>query len=135
VRFTKAVVALLLLAGCGSGPGINTVAKLADALKREGLSWETMGELDRDRALPKRAIQEGFELAGDGLLVEVYRVEDETFFKTVAAALAMRAGLEPEESENALVDVCVHRPFALAVVEEPENHAVRHALARVFPDD
>jgi hypothetical protein len=135
VRLIRTAIVLALLTGCGAGPRIDTVEKLAGALKREGLAWETMGELDRDRALPKRAIQEGFELAGDGLLVEVYRVEDETFFKTVAAALAMRAGMEPVESQNALVDVCVYRPFALAVVEEPEEHSVRRALARVFQDD
>jgi hypothetical protein len=47
----------------------------------------------------------------------------------------MRAGYEPGDSENALVDVCVSHPFLLAVVEEPENQAVRQALFRVFPPE
>jgi len=76
---------------------------------------------------------EAFELAGDDLLVEVYRVEKETYFKTAVLGLVLRAGLEPGHSENALQDVCVHQPFLLAVVEEPEEHAVRRALERVFP--
>ena len=133
MRFVPPLLAALLLLGCGTGSNIDTVAKLADALKEQGLAWKTMDELDRGRVKPKRAIQEAYELAGDGLVVEVYRVEDETFFKTAAVGLVMRAGYEPGDSENALVDVCVSHPFLLAVVEEPKEQAVRKALSRVFP--
>jgi len=127
------LLAAVVLSGCRPGGAVNTVARLAGALKKEGIAWETISPLERGRVRAKAAVVEAFELAGDDLLVEVYRVEKETYFKTAVLGLVLRAGLEPEHSENALQDVCVHRPFLLAVVEEPEEHAVRRALGRVFP--
>ena len=127
------LLAAAALSGCRPSGSVDTVARLAGALKKEGIAWETIVPIERGRGRVKAAVAEAFELAGDSLLVEVYRVEDEKFFKTAAVALMLRAGLEPEHSENALRDVCVHRPFLLAVVEEPEERAVRRALEQVFP--
>jgi len=131
---TLVVTVAAMLCGCRSGGADNTVGKLADALKKQGIAWETISKLERDQKRVKGLIDEAFVLEGENLVVEVYRVEKDKFFKTAAMGLVLRAGFEPEHSENALQDVCVHQPFLLAVVEEPEEHAVRQALARVFPE-
>jgi hypothetical protein len=132
-RLCLLLLAAAALSGCRSSGSVNTVAKLAGALKKEGLAWDALVPIERGRVRAKATVVEALELAGDSLLVEVYRIEDKKYFKTAALGLLLRAGLEPEQSENALRDVCVRQPFLLAVVEEPEERAVRRALDRVFP--
>jgi hypothetical protein len=121
------------LLGCGSDSGIDTVTKLADAMKKEGLAWSSSAELERPRIKPKSAVKEGFWFEGEGLSIEVFRVEEDKWFKTAAVALTMRRGFEPEDSENALVDAFARHPFLVAVTEEPEPHVVREAFNRAYP--
>jgi hypothetical protein len=123
----------VLLLGCGSADGINTVAKLADAMKTEGLALTSSGELERPRIKPKRVIEEALWFEGEGMSIEVFRVEEEKWFKTAAVGLTLRRGFEPEDSENALVDVFVRHPFLVAVLEEPEQYMVREAFNRAYP--
>lgn len=102
-------------------------------MRKEGLAWSSSGELERPRIKPRSAVEEGFWFEGEGLSIEVFRVEDEKWFKTAAVALTLRRGLEPEDSENALVDAFARRPFLVAVIEEPEPHVVREAFNRAYP--
>ena len=133
MKIPLALVVVLVLLGCGTGSGINTVTKLADAMKNEGLGWESSGELERPRIRPKSVVEEALWFEGEGLSIEVFRVEEDMWFKTAAVGLTLRRGFEPEDSENALVDVFVRHPFLVAVVEEPKQYAVREALNRAYP--
>lgn len=139
MRFTHHAVHALcvstagLLLGCGSDHGIDTVAELADAMKSEGIAWSSSGQLERMRIKPRSVVQEGFWFEGEGLSIEVHRVEEEKWFKTAAVALTMRRGFAPEGSENALVDAFARHPFLVAVLEEPEQYMVREAFNRAYP--
>jgi len=134
VRYALALAGLLLFA-CSSGPGIDTVAELATALKNQGVAWTSSGPVERARVRPARVVNEAVLLEGENLRIEVYRVENEKWFKTAAVGLLMRRGFEAEDSENALADVLARHPFLVAVVEEPSERQVREAIGRVFPKD
>jgi hypothetical protein len=134
MRFPAALAVTVALLGCSPGPGINNVTELADAMKEEGVVWISSGKLERPRIRPKIAVEEGFWFEGEGLSIEVFRVEEERWFKTAAVALTMRSGFEPEDSENALVDALARHPFLVAVVEEPEPGIVRAAFNRAYPE-
>lgn len=134
VRYTAALVGSLLFT-CSPGPGIDTVSKLAAALKSQGVAWTSSGPVERARVGPARAVNEAVLLEGESLRIEVYRVENEKWFKTAAVALLMRRRFEADGSENALADAFVRRPFLVAVVEEPSKRQVREAIGRVFPKD
>jgi len=125
----------LLLFACSSGPGIDTVAGLAAALKSQGVAWTSSGPVERARVKPARAVDEAVLLEGENLRIEVYRVKNEKWFKTAAIALLMRRGFEAEDSENALADAFVRHPFLVAVVKEPSDRQVREAFGRIFPKD
>lgn len=73
-----ALAAVAVLVGCRSGGKVDTVARLADALKKEGVAWETISEKERGRLKAWGTVKEAFELAGEGLLVEVYRARSGT---------------------------------------------------------
>lgn len=133
MRFPAALAVTVALLGCSPGPGINNVTELADAIKEEGVVWISSGELERPRIKPKSAVEEGFWFEGEGLSIEMFRVEEEKWFKTAAVALTLRRGVEPEDSENALVDALARHPFLVAVIEEPEQHMVREAFNRAYP--
>jgi len=134
VRYALALAGLLLFA-CSSGPGFDTVAELATALKNQGVAWTSSGPVERARVRPARVVNEAVLLEGENLRIEVYRVENEKWFKTAAVGLLMRRGFEAEDSENALADVLARHPFLVAVVEEPSERQVREAIGRVFPKD
>jgi hypothetical protein len=134
MRVCAAAALAAVLLGCGSDRGIDTVARLADAMKKEGVAWSSSGELERPRIKPKSAVEEGFWFEGEGLSIEVFRVEEERWFKTAAVALTMRRGFEPEDSENALVDAFARHPFLVAVIEEPQQYMVREAFNRAYPE-
>ena len=134
MRYALALAGLLLFA-CSSGPGIDTVAELAAALKNQGVAWTSSGPVERARVRPARVVNEAVVLEGESLRIEVYRVENEKWFKTAAVGLLMRRGFEAEDSENALADVLVRHPFLVAVVEEPSERQVREAIGRIFPKD
>jgi RecB family endonuclease NucS len=133
-RYAAALSGLLLLA-CSSGKGLDTAAKLATALKNQGVAWTSSGPVERARVRPKRVVNEAVLLEGENLRIEVYRVEDEQWFKTAAVSLLLRRSYEAEDSENALVDVLARHPFLVAVVEEPAERQVREAIGRIFPKD
>ncbi len=134
MRYPLALAGLLLFA-CSSGPGIDTVAELAAALKNQGVAWTSSGPVERTRIRPARVVDEAILLEGENLRIEVYRVENKKWFKTAAVALLMRRGFEAEDSGNALADVFARHPFLVAVVEEPSERRVREAIGRIFPKD
>ncbi len=133
-RHALALAGLLLFA-CSSGPGIDTVAELAAALKNQGVAWTSSGPVERARIRPARVVDEAVVLEGENLRIEVYRVENKKWFKTAAVALLMRRGFEAEDSGTALADVLVRHPFLVAVVEEPSERQVREAIGRIFQKD
>jgi len=125
-------VVCCILAGCRPC-GIDSAVKLADALKNEGIGWETTGAVEPARK-PPRGVKEAIALQGDRLLLEIYRVEDEKLFKMAAVAVGLRRGVESGKSEGALVDALARRPFIIAVILEPEPGSVRRAFGRLFPN-
>ncbi len=68
--FVCLAYAVVLIVGCGTK--IDTAEKLAAALKRKGVNYQTIEQVDAKH--PK--VDEAIALKGDNLWVEILRIED-----------------------------------------------------------
>lgn len=124
-----ALVAMLLLwAGCGRGPA-RTPEELAAALRREGIAYEVA----ETAALP-RIDAPGLRLRGDGISIEIYRIENEKHRKLAASAAALAAGGQGAVEGEQPLRPLLRGPFLVIVREEPAPGQVQSALARVLPE-
>jgi hypothetical protein len=128
------VSAVLLVCSCGGGR-IDTAAKLAQALKREGIRFDGVYEVERERNKMSRLVDEAVSLEAESVWVEIFRIEKEKYFNMAAMAVGLRRGVESSmsgEVGDKLVDSYVRRPFVVMVMQEPEPGVVRAALKRIL---
>lgn len=114
--------------------GIDTAVKLAEALKKEGINYQTIEDVEIKLKFAK--IDEEMALKGDNLWLQVFRIEDEKSYKTSVAALVLRLGLEKEiegEQTDKPKDVFIKKPFLVMIMQEPEEGVVKQALNKIFP--
>ncbi len=126
--------AVLLVWSCGGGR-VDTAVKLAQALKQEGIRFDGIYDVERERNKMSRLVDEAVSLEAESVWVEIFRIENEKYFNMAAMAVGLRRGVEKsmsEEVEDKLVDSYVRRPFVVMVMQEPEPGAVRAALERIF---
>lgn len=131
-RLLCTVIGTALLAGCGGS--IETSADVANALKKHGIPVEQVTGFKPPKI--SRIVDDAVTVEGEGLSLEIIRIENEKFFKTAALALSMRRGMEERvegDPEEELSDSFVRQPFIVMVMKEPEPGAVRAALEKVFP--
>lgn len=132
---TRATCAMILVvgAGCMDRQKIETAADLAGALQREGLDYATQVPA----ALPKmRAgrIDEGISLQGDGLSVDIIRIEDERTYKAFRGMGALLGVAEATAGQRLpqRPDLYSHQPFVIVVREEPNPGQIQKALNAIF---
>ena len=126
---------LVIASGCGTG-GFDTATKLAEALENEGIEYESVGEVKRGGKRVPRFIDEAISLTGEGLRVEIFRVENEKYFKMAAAAVWLRRGVEAQvdgDPDEEIEDAFIRRPFVVAIIREPEQGLVKQTLERILP--
>ena len=114
--------------------GIDTALKLAEALKKEGINYQTIEEVEIKLKFAK--IDEEIALKGDDLWLQMFRIEDEKSYKTSVTAVVLRLGLEKEiegEQTDKVKDIFIKKPFLVMIMQEPEDGVVKQALNKIFP--
>lgn len=113
---------------------IDTAVKLAEALKKQGIDYQTIEEVEIKLKYAK--IDEEIALRGDDLWLQMFRIEDEKSYKTSVTALMFRLAMEKEienEQTDKVKDIFIKKPFIVMIMQEPEDGIVRQALNKVFP--
>ncbi len=108
--------------------------KLAEALKKEGINYQTIEEVEIKLKYAK--IDEEIALRGDDLWLQMFRIEDEKSYKTSVTALMFRLAMEKEienEQTDKVKDIFIKKPFIVMIMQEPEDGVVRQALNKLFP--
>ena len=127
--YLLACIGVCVLAMCGCGPGGPVTAEeLAAALKEQGVAYD----VSETAALP-RIRTDGLRLKGEGLEVEIYRIEDEKEMKLAVAAATMAVLGQSQTAAGVSLRPYVRKPFLVIVRREPQDGQVKAALAEVFP--
>jgi hypothetical protein len=128
------LIAGLLVLGthCGTAKS-RTAQQPAAALKREGVDFWTSEAVSTRFKFAR--IDESIVLTGEGLRLEICRIESERSFKTAAAAFVLRWAFDrPDKNQgDAPGDVFVRRPFLVAITDEPAEGMVKTVLNRILP--
>jgi hypothetical protein len=131
--FSFIALIFLLNVNC-QNKGIDTAMKLSEALKKEGINYQTIEEVEIKLKYAK--IDEEIALKGDDLWLQMFRIEDERSYKTSVTALMFRLAMEKEiENEQAdkVKDIFIKKPFIVMIMQEPADGVVRQALNKIFP--
>jgi len=122
------------LSGCDGVGGISTANALADALAAKGLTFNVKEPLDV-RSTDFGTIDEAVVLKGKGLLVEIYRIEDEMTFKRFRGSEGLADLAERLKARTMPTRTGVHSrmPFVIVVKLEPDGDPVERALEQVLP--
>ncbi len=131
VRSLFVFTTYILLFSCSKSSKIDTAEKLANALKKQGVIFQSIEEGDTKL----RKVDEITVLTGDSLRVEILRIEDETAYKTAVFAVRLRLKFDKEKEgdENKLQDIFYKKPFLVMIYQEPETGIVNRALNKIFP--
>ena len=133
-RTPTALLGLLLVTACNAPPRIETVQDLVNALKNGGISVDSTTPIDFS-GMRFALIDEGVRLSGNGLHVELLRVEDERTFKLASGAGALLGLLAETVGEDfpEPPQVIARKPFIVVVRKEPEPGAIGRVLDEVLP--
>ena len=135
-RVTGLWIALAIAchSGCDGIGGIGTVDALADALAAKGLAFNVKEPLEV-RPMESGTIDEAIVLKGKGLIVELYRIEDEKTFKMFRGSQGIADLAERLKARTLPTKSGVHSkmPFVIVVKLEPADDPVERALDRVLP--
>ena len=128
--FISLACAVVFILGCGTK--IDTAEKLAVALKRQGVNYQTIEQVDAKH--PK--VDEAIAIKGANLWVEILRIEDEKTYKLFMGMGLFLFAVE-KKVEKDLPDMPVNmlskKPFVIVIRQEPEEGAIKEALNRIFP--
>jgi hypothetical protein len=122
--------------GCSTGYSLETAQDLANALAAEGIAYDATEPLDPP-PLPRGRIDEILALNGEGLRVEIMRVEDRRIFDIAKSAVGLLVLGEAVAGQKfkGRPDVVSRYPFAVVIRGEPEPGMVRDALSRILPPE
>jgi hypothetical protein len=123
------------LAACAIEPRIETLDDLTNALKNNGIQFDSASPLDFS-GMRFAQVDEGVRITGNGLHVELLRVEDDRTFKVVSGASAFLETLSKSVEELPLhpPEVITRDPFVVVIRMEPEPGQVRRVLDRLLPE-
>ena len=134
LRRLVALPGLLFVIACDTPAPIETAGDLAKALQNNGIQYDSAAPLDLS-GMTFAQIDEGVQLTGNGLRVEILRVEDDRTFKIVSSMGLLLKALNEKLGDVPLEppDVITRQPFVVVVRLEPERGQVRRILDRVLP--
>jgi hypothetical protein len=130
--FIFGIYAVVLTIGCGK---IDTAEKLAAALKRKGVDYQTIEPLEAPKGRFAK-VDEAVALKGENLWVEIFRIEDQRTYKLFVGAGAFLFTVEKKiekDIPDLPVTMLARKPFVIVVREEPVKDHVKQALNRIFP--
>ena len=120
---------LLLAAGCRQPVHVLTVQEMAAALRAHGVAFT----VEETAALPRVQAQ-GLRLAGKGLEVNVYRIDDAGQMKVASTAAQMAQAASAQTAGVKPLTATVRGPFLVIVRSEPAAGQVAAALDQVLPE-
>ncbi len=129
-----ALLGLGLTIACAAPPPIETVEDLTKALENNGITFDSATRVDLS-GMGFAQVDEGVRLTGDGVHVELLRVEDEGTFKIVSSLGGLLKALNDKLGEAPLhpPDVIARYPFVVVVRKEPDTGRIRRIVDRVLP--
>ena len=131
-----ALLGLVSLTACQSPEPIETASDLANALQSKGMQFDSLDAIDLS-GMGFAQVDEGVRVTGNGLRVEILRVEDERTFKLVSSLGSLLKALN-ERFDDAPVnppDVIARHPFVVVVRQESEPGEVRRIVERLLPQE
>jgi hypothetical protein len=120
------VAIALAAAGCRWREAMS-VEELADALRERGVAYE----LSETAALP-RVEGRGLRLRGEGLDVELHRIENTKHLELAVAAAKLASAGAQLEGQGRSLSHYARGPFLVIIREEPSDGQVAAALTAIF---
>jgi hypothetical protein len=135
-RRLVALLGLALLTACRSTEPIETASDLANALQNKGIQFDSTEVLDLS-GMGFAQVNEGVRVTGNGLRVEILRVEDERTFKIVSSLGSFLKALNERFDDAPLSppDVIARHPFVVVVRLEPEPGEIRRIVEQLVPQN
>jgi len=130
-----ALLGLVSLTACAMPPRIKTLDDLTNALKNNGIQYDSETSLDFS-GMAFAHVDEGVRITGNGLHVELLRVEDDRTFQIVTGASAFLEKISQSVEDLPLdpPEVIARDPFVVVIRMEPEPGQLRRVLDRLLPD-
>ncbi len=136
-----AVITAVFFSGCFLF-GINSAQKLADAFRKNGITYSSatkvpVKEHKNARTGQSLKVNEALDLRGQELYVEIMRISDRHTFDAFRPVLEVSLAMfetgykKPRGSMSAYLKY----PFVVIVLDEPENGGVYAALRKIFPGE
>ena len=127
---------LVVLTACSlPGSQIHTADDLAQALEKGGLAFTERSRANLSQFRHAR-IDEGLELRGDGIAVDILRITDRRTWNVYSDGVAFLGIAEAAAGTSfpGKPDVVVRRPFIVIVREEPVAGRVRGIVERLVKE-
>ena len=128
-------LALIVLFISGCSGKINTAERLAEALKKQNVDYNTIESINTG-IMEYGKINEGIVLKGPGLSIKIFRIEDKKAYTSFVTAgfltiLANKKIKKLKSTEK--IQIYCKKPFAVIVEQEPVKGQTKQSLGKIFP--
>lgn len=128
------ILGLVITVGCAKDNGAATADELADALERNGVTYNSKKPISTSN-LRYATIDEAIALEGNNLKIEIFRIEDQRTYEMFAGSALMLKAVEKEAGQaipGLPPSTYSKKPFVIIIRQEPEQGHVRQALTKIF---
>ncbi len=129
-------LAVLNIAACTSAPRILVADDLVAELRNAGVPIETQEPAPMPNGSHFR-FDEGIRIKGQGLFVDILRIEDRRVFDIAKSAGRLLVVAEAVAGQPIPDNpsVFARHPFVVIIREQPEGLALEHTLAKILPPE
>lgn len=130
------LLTVLNIAACTSAPGVAVADDLVAELRNAGVPIETQEPAPKPTGDHFR-FDEGVRVKGEGLFVDILRIEDRRVFDIAKSAgrlliVAEAAAGQPIPDNPS---VYARHPFVVIIRQQPEGLALEQTLAKLLPSE
>lgn len=131
-----ALFAALSFLSCTSAPRITVADDLVVELSKAGVPIETQEPASMPSGSQFR-FDEGVRVKGQGLFVDILRIEDRRVFDIAKSAGRLLVAAEAVAGQPIPDNPTVYarHPFVIIIREQPEGLALEHTLAKILPPE
>lgn len=114
---------------------IESADDLASALRRRGIEFQQSEPLEFSE-LRFAKIDEGRRLSGEGLRIDILRIEDRRTYEMARSAQSLLTALAGAAAQEVLEPptVVARHPFVVVIYAEPEPGKTRRIVEEILPD-
>ena len=134
--FAASLLAVFNIAACTSAPRITTADELVAELRSADVPIETQEPAPMPSGSQFR-FDEGVRVKGQGLFVDILRIEDRRVFDIAKSAGRLLVVAEAVAGQPIPDNpsVFARHPFVVIIREQPEDLALEHTLAKILPPE